>query len=123
MTAAAAVFLWPSAGLLARLYAIPEKAPAKKRSSGPSSITDAAGPPAVYATLTGLFIVLSFILFHPEGRGIRKAIDIQLHRGIGTVEKLYADAGSVKGEIKALSANVVKSFNTLGLLGGDEKKQ
>ncbi|MGZ5469558.1 MAG: hypothetical protein ACXW2H_10670, partial [Candidatus Aminicenantales bacterium] len=77
----------------------------------------------VYATLTGLFIVLSFVLFHPEGRGIRKQIDIQLHRGIGTVEKLYADAGSVKGEIRALSANVVKSFNTLGLLGGDEKKQ
>ena len=77
----------------------------------------------VYAALTGLFIVLSFVLFHPEGRGIRKALDIEIHRGIGTVEKLYADAGTIKGQVGAFAGNVVKSFNTLGLLGGDEKKQ
>ncbi|MCK7479543.1 MAG: hypothetical protein M0C28_21015 [Candidatus Moduliflexus flocculans] len=29
----------------------------------------------------------------------------------------------LKGEIRALSADVVKSFNTLGLPEGDEKKQ
>lgn len=114
----------PSPALFARLYDIPEAANRKKRVFRPvfNWLTRPSLQP-VYATLTGLFIVLSFVLFHPEGRGIRKQIDIQLHRGIGTVEKLFADAGSVKGEIKALSANVVKSFNTLGLLGGDEKKQ
>ncbi|MGZ5495439.1 MAG: anti-sigma factor family protein [Candidatus Aminicenantales bacterium] len=114
----------PSPALYAKLYGIPEATREKKRTFRPvfEWLTRPSLQP-VYATLTGLFIVLSFVLFHPEGRGIRKQIDIQLHRGIGTVEKLYADAGSVKGEIKALSANVVKSFNTLGLLGGDEKKQ
>lgn len=114
----------PAPALFARLYDIPEAASRKKRLFRPAFnwLTRPSLQP-VYATLTGLLIVLSFVLFHPEGRGIRKQIDIQLHRGIGTVEKLYADAGSVKGEIKALSANVVKSFNTLGLLGGDEKKQ
>jgi hypothetical protein len=109
---------------MAGLYAIPEAKRKKKRFFQP--VFDWLGRPAlqpVYAALTGLFIVLSFVLFHPEGRGIRKAIDVQFHRGIGTVEKLYADAGSLKGEIGAFSANVVKSFNTLGLLKGDEKKQ
>ncbi len=112
----------PSADLLARLYAIPEETPAKKRLFRP--VFDWLTRPAlqpVYATLTGVFIVLSFVIFHPEGRGIRKAIDVQLHKGIGTVEKLYADAGTVKGEVGAFAGNVVKSFNTLGLLGENEK--
>jgi predicted anti-sigma-YlaC factor YlaD len=114
----------PSPGLYARLYGITEAKREKKRVFRPvfEWLTRPALQP-VYATLTGLFIVLSFVLFHPEGRGIRKQINVQLHRGIGTVEKLYADAGSVKGDIKAFSANVVKSFNTLGLLGGDGEKK
>jgi hypothetical protein len=124
--AAAAAFpeVEPSPELLAGLYAIPEAKREKKRFFQP--VFDWLARPAlqpVYAAATGLLIVLSFVLFHPEGRGIRKAIDVQFHRGIGTVEKLYADAGGLKGEIKAVSANVVKSFNTLGLLKGDEKKQ
>ena len=114
----------PSPALMARLYAIPETAPEKKRIFRP--VFDWLARPAlqpVYAALSGLFIVLSFVLFHPEGRGIRKQIDVQFHRGLGAVEKMYADAGGIKGEIKALSANVVRSFDTLGLPGGDEKKQ
>ncbi|MCX6574243.1 MAG: zf-HC2 domain-containing protein [Candidatus Aminicenantes bacterium] len=114
----------PSPALLARLYAVPEERAAKKRLFRP--VFDWLARPAlqpVYATLTGLFIVLSFVLFHPEGRGIRKQIDVQFHRGLGAVEKLYADAGGLKGEIKALSANVIRSFDTLGLPGGDEKNK
>lgn len=114
----------PSPGLYAKLYDIPAAARGKKRVVRPvfNWLTRPALQP-VYAALTGLFIVLSFVLFHPEGRGIRKALDIELHRGIGTVEKLYADAGTIKGQVGAFAGNVVKSFNTLGLLGGDEKKQ
>ncbi len=114
----------PSPALLARLYAIPGTRPEKKPLFRP--VFDWLVRPAlqpVYAGATGLLIVLTFVLFHPEGRGIRKAIDVQLHRGIGTVEKLYADAGGLKGEIKAVSAGVVKSFNSLGLLQGDENKK
>lgn len=129
-TAAAAAFpqVEPSAELMARLYAVAEaergKSAGKRRVFRP--IFDWLSRPALqpaYAAATGLLIVLTFVLFHPEGRGIRKAIDVQLHRGIGTVEKLYADAGGLKGEIKAASAGVVKSFNSLGLLQGDENKK
>lgn len=124
--AAAAAFpeIEPSPALYAKLYDIPEAVREKKRIFRP--VFDWLTRPAlqpVYATLTGLFIVLSFVLFHPEGRGIRKQIDLKLHQGIGTVEKLYADAGVIKGEVGTFAGNVVKSFNTLGLLGGDEKKQ
>jgi anti-sigma factor RsiW len=113
----------PSPALLARLYDIPAAQGERKRLFRPvfEWLTRPALQP-VYATLTGVFIVLSFVLFHPEGRGIRKAIDIQLHKGIGTVEKLYADAGTIKGEVGAFAGNVIKSFNTLGLLGGNEKQ-
>ncbi len=117
----------PSAGLMARLYGIPEEEAAKAAKKGFfRTAFDWLANPAlqpVYAASTAALIVLSFVLFHPEGHGIRKAIDVQFHRGIGAVEKLYADAGGLKGEIRALSANVVKSFNTLGLAGGDENKQ
>jgi len=112
----------PSPELMAGLYAIPAAKGEKKRLFRPVFewlVRPALQP--VYAAATGLLIVLSFVLFHPEGRGIRKAIDVQLHRGIGTVEKLYADAGGLKGEVRAASADVIKSFNTLGLLKGDEK--
>lgn len=124
--AAAAAFpeAEPSPELMARLYAIPGMKREKKPFFRP--VFDWLARPAlqpVYAAATGFLIVVTFVLFHPEGRGIRKAIDVQLHRGIGTVEKLYADAGGLKGEIKAVSAGVVKSFNSLGLLQGDKNKK
>jgi anti-sigma factor RsiW len=117
----------PSEGLMARLYAIPEEAATraeKKRSF--RTAFDWLGRPSlqpVYAAFSVVLMVLSFVLFHPEARGIRKAVNVQFHRSIGAVEKLYAEAGGIKGEIRALSANVVKSFNTLGLAGGNENKK
>jgi predicted anti-sigma-YlaC factor YlaD len=111
----------PAPGLLAKLYAIPAEKRERKRWFRP--VFDYINRPAlqpVYAAFTVVLIAASFILFHPGGRGIRKQIDLTFHRGIGTVEKLYAGAGTLKGEIGAFSANVVKSFDTLGLLKGDE---
>jgi anti-sigma factor RsiW len=114
----------PSPALMARLYAIPGTAPEKNRILRP--VFEWLARPAlqpVYAAFTVLFIALSFVLFHPEGQGIRKRIDVQFHRGLGTVEKLYADAGTVKGQVGAFAGNVIRSLDTLGLPGGDEKKQ
>ena len=111
----------PAPDLLAKLYAIPAEKRERKRWFRP--VFDFLTRPAlqpVYAAFTVLLVALSFVLFHPGGRGIRKQIDLTFHRGIGTVEKLYAGAGTLKGEIGAFSANVVKSFDTLGLLKGDE---
>jgi predicted anti-sigma-YlaC factor YlaD len=114
----------PPPALLARLYEIPERA--GRRKSFARTVFEALARPAlqpVYAAATAVLIVLSFVLFHPEGRGIRKKIDIGLHHGIGTVEKLWADAGTLKGQVGAFAGDVVKSFNTLGLLGDKEEKK
>lgn len=114
----------PSPTLLARLYGIPERKAEKKKRLRPvfDSLTRPALQP-VYAAFTILFVALSFVLFHPGGSGIRKQIDLKLHRGIGTVEKLYAEAGTIKGELEVFSGNVVKSFKSLDLLKDNEDKQ
>jgi anti-sigma factor RsiW len=118
----------PSAALMARLYAVPEEAAAAKagRRSLARTVFDWLGRPSlqpVYAAGAAVLMALTFVAFHPEARGIRKRIDVGFHRTVGAVEKLYADAGGLKGEIRALSADVLKSFNTLGLAGGNEKKE
>jgi predicted anti-sigma-YlaC factor YlaD len=113
----------PSPELTAGLYAIPASRRERRRMFRP--VFDLLTRPAlqpVYAAFTLLFIALSFVFFHPGGRGIRKAIDLQFHKSIGTVEKLYAGAGTLKGEIGSLATTVVKSFNTLDLLKGGEEK-
>lgn len=114
----------PSPALFARLYDIPEKA--GRRKSLVRTVFDGLTRPAFqpyYAAASALLIALTFVLFHPEGRGIRKQIDIGLHRGVGTVEKLWADAGALKGQVGAFAGDVIKSFNTLGLLGDQEEKK
>jgi predicted anti-sigma-YlaC factor YlaD len=113
----------PSAELMADLHAIPASQRERRRRFRP--VFDFLTRPAlqpVYAAFTVLFIALSFVFFHPGGRGIRKQIDLQFHKGIGTVEKLYAGAGTLKGEIGSLATTVVKSFNNLDLLKGGEEK-
>lgn len=123
--AAAASFpeVEPSEALFARLYAIPEEKREKRGLVRPvfEWLTRPALQP-VYAAVTAFVAVLTFVLFHPEGQGIRKKLDIGLHRGLGTVEKLYADAGTIKGQVGALAGNMIKSFDTLGISRPNEKK-
>jgi predicted anti-sigma-YlaC factor YlaD len=110
-----------SPALLSELYAIPAEKREKRKFFRPAFdwLTRPALQP-VYAAFTVLFIAVSFVLFHPEGRGIRKQFDLTFHRGIGTVEKLYAGAGTLKSEVGSFAGNVVKSIKTLDLLKGGE---
>jgi predicted anti-sigma-YlaC factor YlaD len=126
MTGAMAAFpeAEPSPALLSSLYAIPAAKREKRKFFRP--VFDWLTRPAlqpVYAAFTVLFVAVSFVLFHPEGRGIRKQFDLTFHRGIGTAEKLYADAGSLKSEVGSLAGDVVKSIKTLDLLKSGEGNQ
>jgi predicted anti-sigma-YlaC factor YlaD len=126
MTGAMAAFpeAEPSPALLSSLYAIPAAKREKKSLFRP--VFDWLTRPAlqpVYAAFTVLFVAVSFVLFHPEGRGIRKQFDLTFHRGIGTAEKLYAGAGSLKSEVGSFAGNVFKSIKTLDLLKGGEENQ
>ncbi|MCJ7486694.1 MAG: zf-HC2 domain-containing protein [Candidatus Aminicenantes bacterium] len=111
----------PSPALLSSLYAIPAAKREKRKFFRPALdwLTRPALQP-VYAAFTVLFVAVSFVLFHPGGRGIRKQFDLTFHRGIGTVEKLYAGAGSLKSDVGSFAGNVVKSIKTLDLLKGGE---
>ena len=119
--AAMAVFpeVEPSDSLLAGLYAIP----AKKR--GFKLIFDFALRPAlqpVYAAFTLLLLFVSFVLFVPQGQGIKKAINKELHFGYSQVEKIYAKAGSLTDDLGKIKDNVVNSLKTLNPLKDQEEK-
>ena len=110
----------PSPALIARLYGIPEKKSFFK------PVFDFLLRPAlqpVFAALSALFIAISFVFFLPQGRGIQKAIDRQLHLGYSQVEKLYAKAGSVTDELGSLKNTVVDSIKTLTPEKGQEDKK
>jgi len=110
----------PGPALMARLYAIPEK----KRFFQP--VFDFLVRPSlqpVFAALSALFIAISFVFFVPQGRGIQKAIDRQIHLGYSQVEKLYAKAGSVTDELGSLKNTVVDSIKTLTPEKGQEDKK
>jgi anti-sigma factor RsiW len=112
--------LEPGPALMARLYAIPEK------KSFFQPVFDFLLRPSlqpVFAALSALFIAISFVFFLPQGRGIQKAIDRQLHLGYNQVEKLYAKAGSVTDELGSLKNTVVDSIKTLTPEKGQEDKK
>ncbi len=113
----------PSPALMARLYGIPERKAGRKKWLRP--VFDLLTRPAlqpVYAAFTVLFLVLSFVLYLPQGQAIRKELDIRFHRGLGTIEKLYAGAGSITSELGEFTGNVLRSFKTVDLLKAGEDK-
>ena len=110
----------PSQALMARLYAIPERRRFFKPVFGFLTRPDLQ---PVFAALSVLFVAVSFVFFAPQGRGIQKALDRELHRGYDQVEKLYAKAGSLTDELGSLKTTVVDSIKTLNPLKGQEDKK
>jgi hypothetical protein len=110
----------PGPELMARLYAIPEK----KRFFKPVFrflLRPDLQP--VFAALSVLVIAVSFVFTAPQGRGIRKTIDRQIHLGYGEVEKLYAKAGSLTDELGSLKTTVADSIKTLDPRKGQEDQK
>jgi hypothetical protein len=108
----------PSPALLAGLAALPKK----RRLFG--QIVDFLLRPALqplYAAFTVLFIALSFVFFHPEGKAIQKAVSRNLHLGYSKVEKLYAEAGSLTDELFSYTNIVLDSFKTINPLKGKKE--
>jgi len=110
----------PRPALMDRLYVIPERKRFFKPVFGFLTRPDLQ---PVFAALSVLFVAVSFIFFAPQGRGVQKAIDRQVHLGYNQVEKLYARAGSVTDELGSLKTTVVDSIKTLNPLKGQEDKK
>jgi anti-sigma factor RsiW len=108
----------PGPELMARLYAIPA------RPTGFRALVDFFVRPAlqpVFAAVSVLLVAVSFIFLTPQGRSVQKVIDRQIHAGYSRVEKLYAKAESVPGEINSLKTTVVDSLKNLAPEKGQEK--
>jgi anti-sigma factor RsiW len=112
--------LEPSPALMVKLYAIPEKKRFFKQAFD-FLLRPSLQP--VFAAFSTLFIALSFVFFLPQGRGIQKALNRQLHLGYSQVEKLYAKAGSFTDELGSIKDSVVDSLKTLNPLKGQEEKK
>jgi hypothetical protein len=110
----------PGPALMAKLYAIPEKKRFFKPVLG-LLLRPSLQP--VYAAFSVLFIALSFVFFTPQGNGVRKELDRQIHLGYGQVEKIYVKAESLTDELGSLSSTVVDSIKTLNPLKGQEDKR
>ncbi|MGZ7065220.1 MAG: anti-sigma factor family protein [Candidatus Aminicenantales bacterium] len=110
----------PGPTLMARLYAIPEK---KSFFQPAFDFLVRPSLQPVFAALSALFIAISFVFFLPQGRGIQKAIDRQLHLGYNQVEKIYAKAGSLTDELGSLKNSFVDSIKTLTPEKGQEDKK
>jgi len=112
--------LEPSPALMVKLYAIPERKSFFKQTFAFLLRPDLQ---PVFAAFSTLFIALSFVFFLPQGRGIQKALNRQLHLGYSQVEKLYAKAGSFTDELGSIKDSVVDSLKNLNPLKGQEENK
>jgi hypothetical protein len=70
----------------------------------------------VMAAATVFLAVLSLYLLNPDRKQFDKAILRTFHRGIGQVEKLYAQAGSVTDTLGSYAENVFVSLKSINPL-------
>jgi anti-sigma factor RsiW len=104
----------PGREFLDRLTAIPSRKPWFR------TIFAALQRPAlqpIMAAATVLLAVLSLYLLNPDRAQINKALARTFHRGIGQVEKIYAEAGSLTDSLGSYAENVFVSLKSLNPLG------
>lgn len=73
----------------------------------------------VYAAAAGVLILISTIVFHPDSPGIRRDIDLQIHKSYAQAERLYARAGALAGELGAITETAIDSVKNLPVLQKD----
>jgi len=112
---------WPELevrpSLLHRLYSIPEKKKRFKLSF------DFLLRPSLQPILAGaaiLMMVISFFAFNPHRKNISRTINLKLHRSYSQIEKLYAKAESLTGDLAAYKDEILVSLQKKKPLGGNE---
>jgi anti-sigma factor RsiW len=71
----------------------------------------------ILAAATVLLAVLSLYLLNPDRAQFNKALARTFHRGLGQVEKIYAEAGSLTDTLGSYAENVFVSLKSLNPLG------
>ena len=111
----------PGRALMTKLYAIPEERKRPFKAIFGFLLRPDLQP--VFAALSVFLMAVSFVFLAPQGRGIRKAVDRQLHLGYSQVEKLYAKAGSLTDDLGSIKNSVFDSLKTLNPIKGQEDKK
>ncbi len=103
-----------SPSLQARLYAIPyqKKAPAKKFSALFDWLLRPSLQPILAAASIFLFII-SFFLFHPDGRFLSRTLNEQVHVGLSRVERFVAKAEGLPGYLPVVRESIQKSLKNI----------
>jgi len=107
----------PPADLREKLYAIPAR---RKFGFVQDFFARPALQPAIAAA--ALFLTLfTFYVFSPAKGQIDKALSRQFHLGLGRIEKLYAQAGSLTDSLGGFADNVLVSLKKVNPLGKNDE--
>jgi anti-sigma factor RsiW len=107
----------PSPALRRRLLAIPERS---RRFKWDLSFLRRPALQPVLAAVSGLLILITVYIAGPAG--IQKAVNRQFHRSLGSIEKLYVQAGSVTDRIGEFAVNVYDSAKAANPIGRAEDR-
>jgi len=107
----------PSRELLERLAVIP--APKARFRSFFEAFRKPSLQPAMAAAAIFL-AVLSLYLLNPNRAQIDKAVVRTFHRGVGQVERLYAQAGAITDTLGSYAENFFISLKSINPLGGSK---
>lgn len=111
--------LEPPAGLLQKLYLIPETATAKEaglkpRFSGWKFWLSPALQP-VLASLTVILVVFSLLSFTSPGRSLKKSTALELRRTYSLTRKVLVKAGVLKDKLDGYRENFIASLETINI--------
>lgn len=108
----------PSVSLLNRLYEIPQK---KRKFTWVLDFWLRPSLQPVLATVTGVFLVLSFYMFHPQRNMVLESIDRQIHLGYSKAGHLFTKAESFADSLGAQKDSLLITLNTINPLDKNEE--
>ncbi|MGQ9801139.1 MAG: anti-sigma factor family protein [Candidatus Saccharicenans sp.] len=111
--------LEPPAGLVQKLYSIPETAAARKvgqkaRFSGWKFWLSPAFQP-VLASLTVVLVVFSLLSFTTPGRSLKKSATLELRRTYSLAQKTLVKAGVLKDKLDGYRENFMASLEAVNI--------
>jgi anti-sigma factor RsiW len=74
----------------------------------------------VFAAASLVLVLFSFYMFNPDKQHINNAVGRLFHRGVGTIEKIYAQAGTVTDALSGYAENVLVSLEKVNPLKRNE---
>lgn len=111
--------LEPPAGLISRLYRIPDLATGLKKKEKASfgwKFWLSPGWQPILAALTAVMVTLSFIFFTTPGKSVQKAVALEFNRGYSRAQKLMVRTGLIKDRLDGYRQNILASLEAKNII-------